>query len=131
VTAAEILIVDDERPLRELLASLFEENGYRVRSAIHGQDALAQIEEGRPDLIIMDLMMPVMGGVELYRRLKLRPETRAIPIIVMSAGLTRPTEMRDLDAFIAKPFDLTAVENAVDRFVPARSDGTPLDSASQ
>jgi two-component system, OmpR family, phosphate regulon response regulator PhoB len=129
VTAAEILIVDDERPLRELLASLFEENGYRVRSAIHGQDALAQIEEGRPDVIIMDLMMPVMGGVELYRRLKLHPETRAIPIIVMSAGLSRPTELRDLDAFIPKPFDLTAVESAVGRFVPAESSCAPLDSA--
>lgn len=118
MTAAEILIVDDERPLRELLASLFEEAGYRVRTAIHGRDALAQIEEARPDLIVMDLMMPVMGGVELYRKLKGRAETRSIPIIVTSAGLPQPIELGDGDAFVAKPFDLVTVEAAVSRYLP-------------
>ena len=113
MTGAEILIVDDERPLRELLASVLEDVGYRVRVAIHGRDALALIEETRPDLIIMDLMMPVMGGAELYQRLKRRPETRGIPVIVMSAGLTRPPEVSGLDGFIAKPFDLDAIEAAV------------------
>ena len=120
MSPAEILVVDDERPLRELLASLFEEPGYRVRAAIHGRDALDQIEEARPDLIVMDLMMPVMGGVELYRHLKGREETRAIPIIVMSAGLPPPSELHEVDAFIAKPFDLSAVESAVSRYLPPR-----------
>jgi two-component system phosphate regulon response regulator PhoB len=120
VSPAEILVVDDERPLRELLAALFEEAGYRVRAAIHGRDALAQIEEARPDLIITDLMMPVMGGVELCRQLKRREETRAIPIIVMSAGLPAPSELHVADAFIAKPFDLATVETAVSRRLPAR-----------
>ena len=117
---AEILIVDDERPLRELLVSVFEDAGYRVRSAIHGQDALVQVERARPDLIVMDLMMPVMGGVELYRLLKSRDETRTIPIIVMSAGLPRPAEIQDADAFISKPFDLAAIEAAVGRFLLTR-----------
>jgi len=118
MTAAEILIVDDERPLRELLTSLFEEAGYRVRTAIHGRDALAQIEEAHPDLIVMDLMMPVMGGVELYRQLKQRTETRSLPIILMSAGLAPPNELLDGDTFIAKPFDLITVEAAVSRVLP-------------
>jgi CheY-like chemotaxis protein len=117
MTAAEILIVD-ERPLRELLASVLADGGYRVRMAIHGRDALDRIEEARPDLIITDLMMPVMGGVELYRGLKGRAETRAIPIIVMSAGLPRPIELGEVDAFIAKPFDVEAVEAAVRRRLP-------------
>ena len=56
-------------------------------------DAIARIEEHLPDLIITDLMMPVMGGVELYRRLKDRGETREIPIIIMSAGLGWPREL--------------------------------------
>jgi two-component system phosphate regulon response regulator PhoB len=120
MTVPEILIVDDERPLRELLASVLTDGGYRVTMAIHGRDALDRIEEARPDLIITDLMMPVMGGVELYRALKDRPETRAIPIIVMSAGLSRPTELTEVDAFIAKPFDVDAVEAAVRRRLPAR-----------
>jgi CheY-like chemotaxis protein len=124
VTAAEILIVDDERPLRELLALLFEGAGYRVREAIHGRDALAQIEDARPDLIVTDLMMPVMGGLELYRRLKGRADTRVIPVIIMSAGLSPPTELGDADAFIAKPFDLSAVEAAVSRHLPARCETT-------
>lgn len=120
MNAATILIVDDERPLREVLMSLLEEGGYRVRVAIHGRDALARIEEARPDLIITDLMMPVMGGVELYRRLKGRPETRTIPVIVLSAGLGRPTELTDIDVFIAKPFDLEAIEAAVREHLPIR-----------
>ena len=120
MSTAEILVVDDERPLRELLASLFEDAGYRVRAAIHGRDALAKLEESRPDLIVMDLMMPVMGGLELYRQLKRRAETRAIPIIVMSAGLPQPDELRDADAFIAKPFDLAAVEAVASRYLPTR-----------
>jgi CheY-like chemotaxis protein len=120
VNAAEILIVDDERPLREMLASLFEEAGYRVRTAIHGRDALAQIETARPNLIVMDLMMPVMGGDELYRQLKLRAETRSIPVIVMSAGRTRPDALVDVDAFIAKPFDLSTVESVIGQMLPTR-----------
>jgi CheY-like chemotaxis protein len=118
--AAEILVVDDERPLRELLASVLADGGYRVTTAIHGRDALDRIEEARPDLIITDLMMPVMGGVELYRALKDRAETRAIPIIVMSAGLPRPIELAEVDAFIAKPFDVEAVEAAVRHRLPTR-----------
>jgi CheY-like chemotaxis protein len=67
VSRPEILVVDDERPLRELLASLFEEAGFRVRAAIHGRDAIAQIELASPDLIIMDLMMPVaVSAVEAW-----------------------------------------------------------------
>lgn len=117
---ATILIVDDERPLRELLRSLLEEGGYRVTMAIHGRDALARIEEALPDLIIIDLMMPVMGGVELYRRLKGRSETRTIPVIVLSAGLGRPAELTAPDAFIAKPFDIGAIEAAVREHLPIR-----------
>ncbi len=120
MSSAEILIVDDERPLRELLASLFEEAGYRVRAAIHGRDALVQIEEARPDLIVMDLMMPVMGGIELYRQLKRTAETRSIPIVMMSAGLPPPNELHDGDAFISKPFDLITVETVVGRYLPIR-----------
>ncbi|MGE3270394.1 MAG: response regulator [Chloroflexota bacterium] len=114
------MIVDDERPLRELLASVLADGGYRVTMAIHGRDALDRIAETRPDLIITDLMMPVMGGVELYRELKDRAETRAIPIIVMSAGLPRPTELAEVDAFIAKPFDIEAVEAVVRRHLSVR-----------
>lgn len=120
MSGADILIVDDERPLRELLVSVFEDAGYRVRAAIHGRDALAQIEQARPDLIVTDLMMPVMGGVELYRQLKSRAETRTIPIIVMSAGLPRPAELQGADAFLAKPFDLSAIEAVVGRCLPTR-----------
>jgi len=120
VNAAEILIVEDERPLREMLASLFEEAGYRVRTAIHGRDALTQIEDARPNLIVMDLMMPVMGGDELYRQLKLHAETRSIPVIIMSAGRPRPDALHDADTFIAKPFDLSTVEAAVGRCLHTR-----------
>jgi CheY-like chemotaxis protein len=120
VSPADILIVDDERPLREFLVSLLEEAGYCIRVAIHGRDALRRIEEARPDLIITDLMMPVMGGDELYHHLKDHAETRSIPVIVMSAGLARPSDLAESDAFIAKPFDIMAIEAEVRRHLPGR-----------
>jgi CheY-like chemotaxis protein len=129
MTVVEILVVDDERPLRELLTALFEELGYRVRSAIHGKEALGLIEQSPPDLIVTDMMMPVLGGVELYQRLKKGVETRAIPIIVMSAGRAGFTELRDPDTFIAKPFDLTTLEVAVRRYLPLPSEDAHAEPA--
>ena len=114
---ATILVVDDERPVRELLAALLADGGHRVLTAGHGQQALEVVAAERPDLVISDLMMPVLGGAELCRRLK--AGAGSMPVILMSSAHARQAEGTGADAFIAKPFDLEAMEAVVGRWLPA------------
>jgi len=80
-----ILIVEDNEPSRDVLARRLKRRGYGVVAAVDGQDALAKARSARPDLILMDLGLPVMDGWEATRRLKGDPTTRHMPIIVLSA----------------------------------------------
>jgi DNA-binding response OmpR family regulator len=118
-TPAVILVVEDERPVREFLAGALVLDGYRVVQAFHGEHALSLVMGERPDLVIADVMMPLMGGEELCRRLKADPATAAVPVILMSAA--RPPAARDApaDAFIAKPFDLDTMDALVHALLPA------------
>ena len=102
-----ILIVDDESNMRFLLRMILESGGYEVVEAAHGAAALERAKESRPDLVVTDLMMPVMTGRELVERLRAEPETAEIPIVVVSAN---PTAVLDAaDAVIGKPFDPEAL----------------------
>lgn len=113
-----VLIVDDEEPIRDLLAIMLIEAGYRVLRAADGGEALVLATSERPDLILSDVMMPVLSGVELSRRLRLNPELRDIPIILMSAGGARVIDVDHIAAFVNKPFDLDAIESLVKRCAP-------------
>lgn len=108
-----ILVVDDERPVREFLAEALEHNGYRVLQAFNGRHALhviANAGSDGPDLIISDVMMPLVGGVELCRAVKGNPKTADIPVVLMSAGVPRASLKANADGFIAKPFDLDTID---------------------
>lgn len=106
------LVVDDEGPVREFLVDLLAELGWRVRQAIHGRQALALASEERPDLVISDVMMPVMDGAELCRRLK--SELTPAPVIILaSAAPQRVADNVGADAFLGKPFDLAELEHLV------------------
>ena len=108
-----VLIVEDERPLRDMLASLLEGSGYSTMTAAHGIEALSKIKITPPDLVLTDLMMPILNGAELCRTLKSAPSTQLIPVILMS-GLNAPVAQRvGADAFLAKPFRLDEVEDLV------------------
>jgi len=115
-----ILIVDDERPIRELLTVILRDAGYRTATAVHGAEALALVAATAPDLVLTDLMMPVLGGDELCRRLKAAPATRAIPVVLMSAVRPEAAVAAGQDGFLAKPFELGEVEELVDRYVGSR-----------
>jgi two-component system cell cycle response regulator DivK len=117
-----ILIVEDEPNNRAILQTLVQDF-LRARTAVadDGQQALDTVARERPDLILMDLMMPVLDGLSTVRRLKGDAATAGIPIIALTA-LARSedeTAAREAgcDAFIAKPFDLEDVERAVRRFL--------------
>lgn len=115
---ATILIVDDEEPVRDFLAQLLAEDGHRTLQAVHGAEALEIVEKERPDLVVSDIMMPVLNGAELCRRLKARADTPVIRVILMSAAGSRAAEGTGADAFIAKPFDLEDMEALVGRWAP-------------
>ncbi|MBA3843025.1 MAG: hybrid sensor histidine kinase/response regulator [Actinobacteria bacterium] len=104
----KILVVDDESSMRFLIRMIFEAEGFEVVEAHHGTAALERLKETpRPDLVVTDLMMPVMGGRELIERLRANPETAEIPILVVSANanITVP----GADAALPKPFDSDAL----------------------
>ena len=118
VAAAVILIVDDEAPVRDFLTLVLEDLGHRVLAAINGRHALTIAAEEHPKLVISDVMMPLMGGVELTRRLKAGAAgDRDLPVILMSSAGPAAADGAGADAFIDKPFELEAMEKLVARWV--------------
>jgi CheY-like chemotaxis protein len=98
---ARILVVDDEPDLRFILRRVFEREGHEVIEAGDGAAALRSIRHAPPDLIVTDMMMPVMDGVELIQRLRGEPSTAATPILAVSGD---PQVAGAADAVIAKPY---------------------------
>jgi two-component system alkaline phosphatase synthesis response regulator PhoP len=112
-----ILVVDDKKELRVLIKSYLEEEGFRVTQAVDGQDALYVARHDKPDLIILDLMMPNMGGYDFLRAHRREADT---PIIILTAKLEEGDKVLGLelgaDDFVTKPFsmrELTARVRAV------------------
>ena len=106
----KVLVVEDEAAQREMLAYNFEAEGFRVIRAEHGEEALLLVAEDAPDVIVLDWMMPNLSGIEVCRRLKIRTETRAIPIIMLSARSEEVDKVRGLetgaDDYVVKPYSL-------------------------
>jgi CheY-like chemotaxis protein len=117
---ATILIVEDEQPVREFLAELVEQAGHRALQAIHGGEALEVIGAERPDLVIADVMMPILGGVELCQRLKTDDRWKAIPVILTSSAGQDASNGAGCDAFLAKPFDLDPLEQLIRQWLAGR-----------
>lgn len=112
-----VLIVDDEPPLTDVICLLVEDLGHRALTASNGVEALEIAEREHPDLVISDIMMPLMSGDELCRRLKEAPDLRGMKVILMSAAGSRRAEGTGADAFVHKPFDLEAMERLLSRFI--------------
>ena len=104
-----VLIVDDEPVIRRLLGRLLAADGYRVVVAGNGKEALEVMQEDLPDLVIMDLMMPVMGGLEACREIRRSGLTRTLPVMMLTGLGDASDEIRGLDYgaddYVAKPFD--------------------------
>lgn len=88
----KILVVDDEPDARFLLRYEFERAGHEVTEAVDGRTALAKVAASRPALVVTDMMMPVMSGTELIRRLRADPDTADIPILCISGNCDLATE---------------------------------------
>ena len=91
-----VLLVEDEPAQREVLAYNLEAEGFGVIQASNGEEAMLLVKEESPDIIILDWMMPLLSGIEVCRRLKMSPETKAIPIIMLSARSEEVDRIRGL-----------------------------------
>ena len=108
----QVLIVDDEPVILDLLRDVLEEAGYAVLSASNGAAALYLVQRAPVALILTDLMMPNMSGIELARRVRANADTQAIPLVLMSAAM--PKNVDDLfAAVIHKPFAIDQVVEVV------------------
>src|SRR6476659_7376546 len=107
---ARILIVEDEEPLTMLLRYNLEAEGYEVETSARGDEADTRLKESTPDLVVLDWMLPGLSGIELCRRLRARPETRQLPIIMLTARGEESERIRGLstgaDDYIVKPFSV-------------------------
>ena len=108
--SARILIVEDEEPLTMLLRYNLEAEGYEVDAVARGDEADTRLKEQVPDLLVLDWMLPGLSGIELCRRLRSRPETRALPIIMLTARGEESERVRGLatgaDDYMVKPFSV-------------------------
>jgi CheY-like chemotaxis protein len=102
------LIVDDELAIAEVLSLILADEGYGVTCAANGRKGLERIAESRPDLVILDYMMPIMGGAAMGRALRSNPDTHAIPILFNSSldeAVVRD-QFADYDAYLRKPYNV-------------------------
>ena len=109
-TASSVLIIDDDELLITLLEHKLGQRGLNVNSAVDGQDGLLAAIESKPDLVVLDVMMPTMDGFEVLRRMKEHAETREIPVIMLSA--------KRLEDDVVNGLNLGAVDYLVKPFMP-------------
>ena len=110
-----VLLVEDSDPLRYLFARMLTGNGFEVCEASNGREALDCLPDFEPEVVVTDLMMPIIDGFELIRQLRAMPAMAVVPVVAMTAGETNDAEREARRAgaveFLAKPFDFrTLVE---------------------
>ena len=106
-----VLVMEDEDALATLLSYNLEKEGYKVVVAADGEEGMLQIDERLPDLVLLDWMLPKLSGIEVCRRIRGRPETRNLPIIMLTARGEETDRVRGLDTgaddYMTKPFSMT------------------------
>ena len=119
-----ILLVEDDDAIRGLVSEVLRDDGYEVREATNGVEALDQLRADCPDLIVLDLMMPVMDGWAFVEECRRKPCCDDVPIVVTSASHDLPRTAERLRTFgvrtcLAKPFDVDGLLALVERYVPS------------
>jgi CheY-like chemotaxis protein len=119
--AKTIVVADDDPDILSIVSMSLEAQGYEVHKATNGQEAVDLARQYRPDLIIMDMMMPVMSGYEAVLALKADDSTRTIPIVglsakAMSTDMARATDV-GIDGYITKPFRIAQVLSVIEGYL--------------
>jgi len=111
---ARVLVVDDDAAIREVVATVLEDDGYRVDTASNGAEALSKAGQQRIDAVILDVTMPVMDGWVFLARWRARPAEHRAPVLVISSARDRRTALdRGAQAYLSKPFDLETLETTL------------------
>jgi two-component system cell cycle response regulator DivK len=117
-----ILVVEDQEDNRQILRDLLDNAGFEMIEADDGLQALTQAAKHRPDLILMDIQLPLLDGYEATRRLKADPELKAIPIIVVTSyalsGDEDKARAAGCDAYVAKPYSPRALLAKIKEYLP-------------
>jgi CheY-like chemotaxis protein len=119
VAGKRILVVDDDPSIRFLLRLIFESSGYEVSEAQHGVAALIRIKNAVPDLVVTDMLMPVMDGGALIKHLKSDPHTAEVPIVAVTGSLDTKAQAIDADVVMSKPFHQSALVEIVNSLLGA------------
>jgi CheY-like chemotaxis protein len=117
---ATVLIIDDEAPIVDLLSDIVADKGHQAVCANNGATGLRLAREIQPDLIISDVMMPLLDGYALLRALRSEPELADTAVVLISAGFPRGVQLQidpPADAYIRKPFDVSVVEAVLDKLM--------------
>jgi twitching motility two-component system response regulator PilG len=122
VIKKKILIVEDEDTLLKLEATLLTSKGYDVEGVMNGQSALESMLTFKPDLVLLDIMIPGVDGFEVCQRIKDNPATKDIPVIMLTAKKSREDmergEQVGADWYITKPFKSAMVIETIQKFIP-------------
>ena len=117
----KILIVDDDHDVVEILRSLLSYKGFTVVAVYDGASALSKVKEEKPDLVVLDIMMPGMDGYNVCETIKTDPETKNIPVIMLTAkdmfGDVEKALEKKADWYIAKPYDNRYLIDKINQFV--------------
>jgi CheY-like chemotaxis protein len=122
--STRILVVEDDAQNSYLIGFILEKSGYEVVAAVDGEQAVAAVEAQRPDLILMDMLLPKMNGYEATRAIKARPDSASIPIIALTAYSMKGDREKILEAgcdgYISKPIDPETFVSQMEEFLPPR-----------
>jgi CheY-like chemotaxis protein len=114
-----LLIVDDEFGVLEVLEFILKDAGFSVASALNGQDALTRLKEVKPDLLILDLMMPILDGIGVIEAIRSNDGLKSIPIILVSALSEHAVRLRctEYNAFLRKPYKIEDLMQAISKLL--------------
>ena len=119
-----VLVVDDEEPVRQLVRDVLELDGYDVGEAGDGPSALAMVAEGRPDCLVLDVMMPGMSGIDVLSRVRSMPDCEQLPVLMLTAagddGTTWAGWQAGASCYLPKPFDVDHLLSWVGRLIQTR-----------
>ena len=121
-----ILYIEDERPTLDLVAQALKFAGYPITGVVSGEQGLALMRERKPDLLLLDLMMPHISGWDVYREMKSEPALADIPVIIITAKVLSQDRvliegLPPVEDYITKPFDVKRLIRAIQRVVPPAS----------
>ena len=122
IMTSKVLIVDDEKVIQELLIALLETEGYEICTASNGEEGLRQFQEAQPDLIVSDVMMPVMDGYEFCRRVREISDVPIIMITGMGGHSENVLKLNLVDVFMDKPIEMDDFLSQVDTLLNRNRD---------